>query len=190
MDESLKVQIKFTKFASIIIKSNVILIILETFTNKITRIETIHMLRIFKRTEELDEEGAVMIVDYKMRILPQSAQETKTEFFGKRGWSFHSVLIYTKNAEQNQLDIQVFDHWSNDTRQDAINVDYWTLEGVVSQAIKRYIKLGYDVDCGDNIKSAVKDIAGVRVANLNPNRNNDKTKLSTITEISNLQEWT
>ncbi|CAB4442454.1 unnamed protein product [Rhizophagus irregularis] len=54
-----------------------------------------------------------------MRILPQSARETKTEFFGKRGWSFHSVLVYTKNMEQNQLDVQVFDHWSNDTRQDA-----------------------------------------------------------------------
>ncbi|GBB92045.1 hypothetical protein RclHR1_19590001 [Rhizophagus clarus] len=69
--------------------------------------------------EELDGEGDVMIVDYKMRILPQSSQETKTEFFGKRGWSFYFVLVYTKNMEQNQLDIQIFDHWFNDTRQDA-----------------------------------------------------------------------
>ncbi|GBB91846.1 hypothetical protein RclHR1_19260002 [Rhizophagus clarus] len=78
-------------------------------------------LNIHVRTnlEELDGEGAVMIVDYKMRILPQSSRETKTEFFGKRGWSFHSVLVYTKNMEQNQLDIQIFDHWSNDTYQDA-----------------------------------------------------------------------
>jgi len=47
----------------------------------------------------------------------------------------------------------------------------------VSQAIKRYIKLGYDVDNGEDIESAVKDIAGVRVANLNPNRNNGKKKI-------------
>ena len=60
-----------------------------------------------------------MIVDYKMKILPQSARETKTEFFGKRGWSLHSVLVYTKNIEKNCLNIQVFDHWSDDTRQDA-----------------------------------------------------------------------
>jgi hypothetical protein len=26
-----------------------------------------------------------------MRILLQSSRETKTEFFGKYGWSFHSV---------------------------------------------------------------------------------------------------
>ena len=46
----------------------------------------------------------------------------------------------------------------------------------VSQAIKRYVKLGYDVDSGDDIESAVKDIAGIRVAHLTPNRNNGKMK--------------
>ncbi|UZO13203.1 uncharacterized protein OCT59_004708 [Rhizophagus irregularis] len=210
-------------------------------------------LNIHVRTnlEELDEEGAVMIVDYKMRILPQSAHETKTEFFGKRGWSFHSVLVYTKNMEQNQLDVQVFDHWSNDTCQDAwftasslhtvietlnpkpkwvtimsdngmhyhctelmLIIAHWkewyniiprkwifleageakTLidshHAQVSQAMKRYVKLGYDVISGDDIELAVKGIAGIQVSNLNPNRDNDKAKLGTITGISNLQEWT
>ncbi|CAB4442453.1 unnamed protein product [Rhizophagus irregularis] len=56
--------------------------------------------------------------------------------------------------------------------------------------MKRYVKLGYDVISGDDIELAVKGIAGVRVSNLNPNRNNDKAKLGTITGISNLQEWT
>ena len=46
----------------------------------------------------------------------------------------------------------------------------------ISQAIKRYVKLGCDVNCGDDIELAVKDIAGVRVSNLNPNRNNGKIK--------------
>ncbi|GET02751.1 hypothetical protein GLOIN_2v1790442 [Rhizophagus clarus] len=123
---------------------------------------------------------------------------------------FSFFLVYTKNAENNQLDVQVFDHWSNDTCQDA----WFTASSlhIVSQAIKRYIKFGYNVDNEDNIESAVKDIAGVQVVNLNPNRNNgkvklqlvyvvkleidlifiinlDKTKLGTITGISNLQEW-
>ncbi|CAB4442280.1 unnamed protein product [Rhizophagus irregularis] len=40
--------------------------------------------------------------------------------------------------------------------------------------MKRYVKLGYDVISGDDIELAVKGIAGVRVSNLNPNRNNDK----------------
>ncbi|POG58390.1 hypothetical protein GLOIN_2v1790442 [Rhizophagus irregularis DAOM 181602=DAOM 197198] len=210
-------------------------------------------LNIHVRTnlEELDEEGAVIIVDYKMKILPQSSRETKTEFFGKRGWSLHSVLVYTKNTEQNQLDIQVFDHWSNDTHQDAwftasslhtvietmnpkpkwitimsdngmhyhctelmLIIGQWkewyniiprkwvfleageaktaidSHHAQISQAIKRYVKLGYDVNGGNDIEFAIKDIAGAHIANLNPNHDNDKAKLGTITGISNLQEWT
>ena len=43
-------------------------------------------LNIYVRTnlEELDAEGAVLIVDYKMKILPTSAREMKRDFFGKR----------------------------------------------------------------------------------------------------------
>ncbi|CAG8703544.1 19824_t:CDS:2, partial [Gigaspora rosea] len=42
----------------------------------------------------------------------------------------------------------------------------------ISQAIKRYIKIGYDVNTGDDIESAIKDIAGTKIANLNANQNN------------------
>ena len=69
--------------------------------------------------DELDHEGAVCIVDYKMKILPQTARETKQDWFGKRGWTMHSILIYTKDIENNKLNIQAFDHWSDDTKQDA-----------------------------------------------------------------------
>jgi len=69
--------------------------------------------------DELDENGAVIIVDYKMRILPYNARETKSQFFGKRGWTLHSSLVYTKDIINNKLNIQVFDHWSDDMGQDA-----------------------------------------------------------------------
>jgi hypothetical protein len=68
---------------------------------------------------ELDENGAVIIVDYKMRILPKTARETKTEFFGKHGWTLHSVLMYTKPDNQENYNITAYDHWSDDTKQDA-----------------------------------------------------------------------
>ena len=67
----------------------------------------------------LDNDGAILIVDYKMRILPKSARETKTEFFGKRGWTLHTVLVYTKSNDHGNLDIAAYDHWSEDTKQDA-----------------------------------------------------------------------
>ncbi len=56
---------------------------------------------------ELDNDGALLIVDYK------------AEFFGKRGWTLHSVLLYTKNEAEANLNITAFDHWSLDTKQDA-----------------------------------------------------------------------
>ncbi|RGB32773.1 hypothetical protein C1646_207202 [Rhizophagus diaphanus] len=54
-----------------------------------------------------------------MKILPKSARETKSAFFGKKGWALHSILVYMRKSESHQLDIQVFDHWSADTCQDA-----------------------------------------------------------------------
>jgi len=47
------------------------------------------------RLAQLNFEEALFIVDYKMRILPKSARETKADFYGKRGWTLHSVLVYT-----------------------------------------------------------------------------------------------
>ena len=67
---------------------------------------------------ELDEKGAFIVVDYKMKILPKSARETKEQFFGKKGWTLHSVLVYTRKANSFELDIQAHDHWSNDSCQD------------------------------------------------------------------------
>jgi hypothetical protein len=40
----------------------------------------------------------------------------------------------------------------------------------ISQAIKRYIKLGSDVESGGDIEEAIKNIAGTHVAHLTPNR--------------------
>ena len=65
---------------------------------------------------ELDNEGAVIIVDYKMRILPATARETKSEFFGKHGWTLHTTLVFQKVNEN--LEIQAHDHWSFNTKQD------------------------------------------------------------------------
>jgi hypothetical protein len=68
---------------------------------------------------DLDENGAIIVVDYKMKILPKSSRETKQEFFGKKGWTLHTVLLYTKSIENTEIDVQAIDHWSADGRQDA-----------------------------------------------------------------------
>jgi hypothetical protein len=68
---------------------------------------------------ELDENGAVLVIDYKMKVLPKSSRENKAEFFGKKGWILHSILMYTKKLEFQNLEIHAYDHWSMDARQDS-----------------------------------------------------------------------
>ena len=68
---------------------------------------------------QLNNDEILIVVDYKIRILLKRIQETKQDFYAKRGWALHTVLIYFKNKESNELEIQAFDHWSNDNRQDA-----------------------------------------------------------------------
>jgi hypothetical protein len=67
---------------------------------------------------ELDDDGTILVYDYKMRILSKSARETKEQFFGKQGWTLHTILVFTK-SNASQLNVQAFDHWSTDTKQDA-----------------------------------------------------------------------
>ncbi|RGB30917.1 hypothetical protein C1646_764737 [Rhizophagus diaphanus] len=67
----------------------------------------------------LDEKTAPFLVDYKMKILPKTAQETKSDWFGKKGWSLHSILVYTTIPTSTKLQVQAFDHWFPDTQQDS-----------------------------------------------------------------------
>ena len=68
---------------------------------------------------QLNSDEALIIVDYKMRINPKKARETKDEWFSKREWTLHSILLYTRCQNTNNLNINAFDHWSGDTKQDA-----------------------------------------------------------------------
>ncbi|CAB5350103.1 unnamed protein product [Rhizophagus irregularis] len=60
----------------------------------------------------------------------------------------------------------------------------------ITHAIKRYVKLGYDITSGENIEDAIKDLAGTHVAHIQPNRSQDrKSTLGTIQGITNWSEW-
>jgi len=61
------------------------------------------------RLSKLDNHGAIFICDYKMRILPKNAREAKEQFFGKRGCTLHTILVFTK-SDTNLLNVQAFDH--------------------------------------------------------------------------------
>src|SRR5256885_2064914 len=46
----------------------------------------VHLNNQFKAN--LDDDGAILVCDYKMRILPKSARETKEQFLEKAGGRF------------------------------------------------------------------------------------------------------
>ncbi|GBB84692.1 hypothetical protein RclHR1_11280002 [Rhizophagus clarus] len=71
-----------------------------------------------------------------------------------------------------------------------IDANNRSIERLISQIIKRYVKLGCTIKSGDDIEAAIHDIAGTKVANLLPNRNQEKEKIGTIAGIKSLHEWT
>ncbi|RHZ50567.1 hypothetical protein Glove_495g38 [Diversispora epigaea] len=129
---------------------------------------------------ELDSNGAVIIADYKMRVLPQSARETKQDFFGK-SWLF---------LEPGEAKTIIDSH-----------------HAAITHTIKRYLRIGYDISSGEDIVQAAKGLLGTSLANLEPNRNNEikdvhesdktnkpkntrkKSKIKTIKGISNFFYW-
>jgi hypothetical protein len=68
---------------------------------------------------EITHDGAVLICDYKMKVNPKSSRETKSDFYGKEGWTLHTIIAITKSDNDDDLNVRAFDHWSDDGKQDA-----------------------------------------------------------------------
>ncbi|RHZ70242.1 hypothetical protein Glove_274g30 [Diversispora epigaea] len=154
-----------------------------------------------------------------MKILPKSTRKTKSEFFGKCGWSLHSILTYTKDIETNNFNIQAYDYWSNDIKQDA-----WftasSLHGVIEtlekkpkwitiisdnaeeiktakdsyhtqiiHIIKKYVKLDFDITSGENIEDAIKDLTGTYVAHIQPDRSQNQVINKKLGTIQGITNW-
>lgn len=61
----------------------------------------------------------VMIIDYKMKLeLGKRTREIQRDWYGKRGISLHGCYVIAQVAE-NEKSSEVFDLWSEDTKQDA-----------------------------------------------------------------------
>ncbi|RIB02162.1 hypothetical protein C2G38_2228581 [Gigaspora rosea] len=123
-----------------------------------------------------------------MKILCQKSRETKAEFFGKRGWSLHSVLMYTKDPNTNKINVNAFDYWSSDSKQDA-----WftasSLHGVLETIEIKPKRIRHNIESGEEIQEAIKDLAGTHAANILSNLE-ENLKLGTMHGISNWHEWT
>ncbi len=54
-----------------------------------------------------------------MRILLKLAKETKENFYTKHKQTLHTILVFIKSKNSEELELMAYDHWSNDIKQDA-----------------------------------------------------------------------
>ncbi|PKK62153.1 hypothetical protein RhiirC2_790779 [Rhizophagus irregularis] len=137
-------------------------------------------------------------------------QLNNDDFYAKRGWALHTVLVYSKNQESNELEIQAFDHWSNDNRQDtwftASSFDaVFTLLDLKPKWVIIMSDNGPHYHCSETmalvskwaewynieyIEKALDGLSGTAIAYLKPNRDQkSQSNVKTIPGISNWFEW-
>ncbi|RHZ78587.1 hypothetical protein Glove_159g30 [Diversispora epigaea] len=149
---------------------------------------------------ELDNNGAVLVCDYKMRILPKSTRETKEQFFGKHpkpkwirifsdnGGHYHNSELITIIANWNEwYGIEICGWHFFEPGEAKSSVD--SHHAQIAHAIKRYIRVGYNLGDGKKIETAIKNISGTSVAYLEPKR--DHISVKTLPGITKLFyfEW-
>jgi len=87
---------------------------LDKYQKKLISFMSHHACKVYLNAQlpsilfQLDSDEALIIVNYKMCINPKKARETKDEWFDKRGWTLYSVLLYTKNQNTNNFNVNAF----------------------------------------------------------------------------------
>ena len=55
---------------------------------------------------QLDEETCLIIMDWAMKYLPQHYREQMSEFFGKRGRSWHIRAVITRSQDEGRCEVE------------------------------------------------------------------------------------
>ena len=71
---------------------------------------------------KLDGETCLIIMDWAMKYLPQHYREQMSEFFGKRGRSWHVCAVITKKDLDDKHEVECFIHLINTCLQNGFAV--------------------------------------------------------------------
>ncbi|RHZ79687.1 hypothetical protein Glove_142g19 [Diversispora epigaea] len=158
-------------------------------------------MKIFS-TNNLHEHGAIIIVYYKMRILPATTRETKSEFFGKNDngghyYNLELMAILSYWYDWYKIEVRGWIFLEPDEAKTTIDSHY----AIIAHVIKRYIRIGCELTSGKDIEKAIKQLSGISVVQIESNRdknNDDNTeeqcnfsnkKTKTIPDISKWFAW-
>jgi len=69
-----------------------------------------------------DQEKCLIIIDWAMKYLPQHYRERMSEFFGKRGRSWHVSAVITRLQAGDRYEVECFVHLFNTCNQNSFAV--------------------------------------------------------------------
>ena len=71
---------------------------------------------------QLDDETCLIVVDWAMKYLPQRYREQMSQFFGKRGRSWHVSVVITHLHNEERYEVKCFVHLLNNCNQNSFAV--------------------------------------------------------------------
>lgn len=72
--------------------------------------------------QKLDENSCLVIMDWAMKFLPVQYREQMSDFFGKRGRSWHISAVITRATVENKYELECFVHIFNNCTQNSFAV--------------------------------------------------------------------
>ena len=69
--------------------------------------------------DSLDEKSVLLIEDWAMKFLPRKYRESQTDWFGKRGISWHLTVATRRMAPDQDLEMMTFSHVFQSCKQDS-----------------------------------------------------------------------
>ena len=72
--------------------------------------------------QKLDENSCLIIMDWAMKFLPVQYREQMSDFFGKRGRSWHISAVITRAAVESNHEVECFVHIFNNCTQNSFAV--------------------------------------------------------------------
>ena len=82
--------------------------------------------------KEKDPNTALIVMDWAMKFLQLKYREKQSDWFGKRGLSWHVSTVITVNKDTGDLDIQTYTHLL-----DACKQDWFAVLSIIENTLKR-----------------------------------------------------
>ena len=116
--------------------------------------------------DNLDESSSLIVMDWAMKFVQMKYREKQSEWFGKRGMSWHVTSAITKDASTNEVVVKSFIHLFDNCSQDWFSVlsiiedTLKTMKSDNPQLDKIYLRSD-EAGCYHNslLVAAVRDIA-------------------------------